>query len=660
MLDTLFQDVRFGVRTLAKNPGFTAVAVTALALGIGANATVFSLVNAVLFKSLPFDRYDQILYLSGADLRTGRITGGISYPDYSDLREQTKSFSALAAYSRCPGNFSDDLAFPESYRCVQFTAGGFTVIGQKPLLGRDFVPGDERPGATPSVILSYRLWEKRYGKDPSVIGRTIHVNSVLNTVIGVMPKGVVFPPDTQFWQSMPAASSAGRRSDRDLSLFGRLTAGATAEAARAEMTTLASRLATQFPDTNRDAGIRVQHFNEMALSDRIRMVFLALLGAVGFVLLIACANVANLLLARAMGRTREISIRTALGAGRWRVIRQLLVESVLLSTAGGAFGWLIAQWGIRTFDAAVIPTGKPEWIDFSMDYRAFWYLAAISIGTGILFGLVPALRLAKLDVNTGLKDGGRGAGAGLRGRSLAGTLVVTEMALAVVLLAGAGLMVRSFLNAYSSSIGVTTANLLTMSVALPDAKYSKPADQVTFYQNLTRQLAALPGVDSVATASEIPGTRAMQFAYEREGAAPVDPKVRPLATYMIVGSAYFHTVQAPPLRGRTFTEIDGVTGPPVVIVNRTFAARQWPHEDPLGKRLRIFKGQRCAASRRHSSTSRDTVSACSRGPCTSSSSCRHSTIRAPSGPHRARTMTAHILNSSAAAPWIIALRAYRP
>ena len=523
----------------------------------------------------------------GPDAPTARI----SYADYYDFRAQAKSFTALAAYTGCLGNLSDDLAFPENYRCTQFSANAFTVIGQKPILGRDFIPADEQPGATPSIILTYRLWEKRYAKDPSVIGRTIHVNSVPATVIGVMPKGIIFPPETQFWQSLPLAASAEHRRDRDLDLFGRLAPGGTIESARAEMTTLARRRATEFPDTNRDSGIRVQRFNEMATPDRLRVVFLALLGAVGFVLLIACANVANLLLARALGRTREISIRAALGAGRWRVIRQLLVESLLLSSAGGGFGWLIAQWGIRTFDAAVIPTGKPEWIDFSMDYRAFWYLAAISIGTGLLFGLVPALRLAKLDVNSGLKDGGRGAGAGLRGRSLAGALVVTEMALAVILLSGAGLMVRSFLYAYSSSIGVPTANLLTMRVTLPDAKYPKASEKVTFYQNLTQQLAALPGVDSVTKATALPGSPAMSEAYELEGAAPVDAKRRPVATYVIVDAAYFSTLRAPALRGRAFTDIDGVSGPPVVIVNSTFAARQWPHQEPLGKRLRIFRSR---------------------------------------------------------------------
>ena len=328
----------------------------------------------------------------------------------------------------------------------------------------------------------------------------------------------------------------------------------------------------------------------MATPDRFRLVFLALLGAVGFVLLIACANVANLLLARALGRTREISIRAALGAGRWRVVRQLLVESLMLSSAGGVLGWLIAQWGIRAFDAAATPTGKPEWIDFSMDSRAFWYLAAISIGTGLLFGLVPALRLARLDVNSGLKDGGRGAGAGLRGRSLTGALVVTwEMVIAFILL----LRRRTHVSAVSFTptrvpSASPTGNLLTMRVSLPAAKYPKPADQVTFYQNLTQQLAALPGVDSVTSASALPGSPAMSEAYELEGAAPVDPKRRPFAKYLTVDAGYFSTLHAPPLLGRAFTDLDGISGPPVVIVNRTFAARQWPHQDPLGKRLRVY------------------------------------------------------------------------
>lgn len=278
----------------------------------------------------------------------------------------------------------------------------------------------------------------------------------------------------------------------------------------------------------------IQRFTDISLKGHIRTVFLVLLGAVGFVLLIACANVANLMLARAVGRAREISIRAALGAGRWRVIRQLLIESLLISTAGGLIGWVIALWGIRTFDAAVIPTGKPLWIDFSMDYRALAYLAVISIGTSLLFGLAPALRLARMDVSSALKDGGRGAGTGLRSRYLSGILVVTEMSLAVVLLAGAGLMIRSFLFAYTRPMGANTAGILTMRLELPESRYGKPEQQLSFERSLTERLKAVPGIENAAVVSIIPGAGSSSVSYEPEGAA-VDIQRRPSANKIVVG-----------------------------------------------------------------------------------------------------------------------------
>jgi predicted permease len=584
----MHHDLRFAIRTLAKTPGVTAVAIAALALGIGANTTVFSLANAVMFKTLPFAHSERILYIAGSDLKTGRDTGGVSYPDYRDFRAQVKSFDGLGAFARCEGNLSDSLSLPENYRCFELTSNAFSVIGQKPVMGRDFLPEDERPGATPVAILTYGLWEARYGKDPAVVGRTIRVNTVPTAVIGVMARGIQFPTESQLW--LPLVASAGqKREDRHLTVFGRMADSADFGSARAELDTIARRLASQYPETNKDTGTLVQRFNEMAVNNRVRTVFLVLLGAVGFVLLIACANVANLLLARAIGRSREISIRTALGASRWQVVRQLLVESVLLSLAGGAMGWLLANWGIHAFDAAVIPTGKPQWIDFSMDYRVFGYLAAISIGTGILFGLAPALRVSKLDVSTALREGGRGAGAARRGRFLSGLLVVAEMALAVVLLAGAGLMIRSFLYAYSTPTGVNTANLLTMRVDLPAVRYAIPSQQIAFEQLLVKQLVRLPGVDTAVAASHLPGEGAMQFAYELEGAPPADSRHRPDTPALIVGADYFRAMQVQPRRGRAFTESDGAAGVPVAIVNQSFASRHWPAEQPLGKRLRLVK-----------------------------------------------------------------------
>src|SRR5882724_434728 len=443
-MHTLLQDVHFELRMLRKSPGFNAVAVFALALGIGANATVFTIANAYLFQSLPFVDSERILYVSSVNNSTGRGRGE-SYPDYRDFQSQVKSFATLGAFSRSDVDVSDKNGLPTQYKGAQLTFNALSIIGQKPIAGRGFLPEDARPGAPPVVILSYSLWDNRYGKDSSVIGQTIRVNEVPTVVIGVVPPGMLFPGSSQLWIPLVPAGDWERREYRHLTMFGRLAENASLESARAEMITLAGHLASQYPATNKDIGAEVETYNDYFTDSDLRLVFLALLGAVGFVLLIACANVADLLLARAVSRAREISVRTALGAGRWRVIRQLLVESVMLSTIGGVLGSLEGVWGVRIFETTLIPEDTPAYLSFTMDYRVLAYLAAITISTGILFGLAPALRLSKLDINAVLKDGGHGASTGSRARHLSSLLVVTEMALAFVLLVGAGLMIRSFL-----------------------------------------------------------------------------------------------------------------------------------------------------------------------------------------------------------------------
>jgi len=575
----MWHDLRFAFRTLSKNPGFAAVAIVALALGIGANATVFSLVNGILFKNLAFPDSERVLYVTSFDSKNPRGNTGISLPDYRDLAVQVKSFEGLGAHTRTRANLSDDQSAPDNYVGARMSINGFSLIGQRPVLGRTFVPEDEKPGAPPVVLLTYSLWETRYGKDASLVGRQIRIDATPTTVIGVMSKGFAFPPEAQFWQPL-LMDSAAKRQDRFLTVFGKIRAGITRRSAQAELSTLAQGLATQYPDSNKSIGYLSQDFRELNVRGPIKTVFMVLLGAVGFVLLIACANVANLMLARAVGRAREISIRTALGAGRWRVVRQLLAESLVLSSAGGVIAWLIAMWGIRTFDAAVIPTGKPVWIDFSMDYRAFAYLAAISIGAAVLFGLAPALRLSRLDVNSGLKEGGR-AGVGIRGKYLSGILVVAEMTLAVVLLTGAGLMIRSFLWAYTRPAGVNSANVLIMRFDLPNAKYGKAAQQIEFQRSLAERLRALPGVQSAAVHFQ------NWFTYELEGVT-VDPKARPSAGATGVSDGYFETLQVSPLRGRVLNAADHSTGLPVVVVSRTFAGKAWPGADPIGKRLRVI------------------------------------------------------------------------
>jgi putative ABC transport system permease protein len=577
-------DVRFGLRTLAKNPGFAAVAVIALALGIGVNATVFAIVNGA-FKKMPFIS-DRILFLFSRDLPHGQPDLGVSYPDFLDWSAQSKSFEGMAVYTDGQSNVSDKSGMPTRYRVVSVTPNMFPLLGVQPVVGRDFRVEDGRRGAPLMAVLSDRIWTDRYGRNPTVLGTQIRINFVPATIIGVMSPDFHFPEDTDIWTQYPPDANSEKRESRGLGVIGKLASGATQESATAEMNTIAHNLEAAYPATNKGITPRVRNFTEYNLGSDTETLLAAMMGAVSFVLLIACANVANMLLARAVGRSREISIRIALGAGRWRLIRQLLVESVMLSIAGGALGLLIAKWGIRLFDASV--RGQiPSWIHFPIDYRSLAYLAAISIGTGILFGLAPALRLSRLDVNSSLKDGARGASGGSRGRYLSSVLVVGEMALAVILLAGAGLMIRSFVNVYTTKTGVNEKNVLVMRIQLPVAKYPKPEDQISFHDRLKTRVEALPGVAISCISITMPTGGSMDFPYEVEGRPPVDRKETPQAVIMI-SPDYFRTMDVSLLRGRGFADSDTASVPGVAIVNQKFAEVTFPGDDAIGKRVRVF------------------------------------------------------------------------
>jgi putative ABC transport system permease protein len=595
-IDSLAQDVRFAWRGMRHAPAFTIVAVITLALGIGVNTTVFTVTNAALFKGFrSIHRNDRILYIGTQNHGRGCC---VSYPDFADWRAQARSFEGLGAVADLRITLSDSIGIPESYSATKISANGFQLLGQRPMLGRDFAAADETPGAAAVAILSHGFWQRRYGSDPAIIGRSVRINGASTIVIGVMASGFAFPQNQDLWVPLVPTPDLQQRDARGLWFaFGRIADGETRESARAELETIGRRLADDYPRTNQGWLPQPLNFTEFFVGRNATMIYGAMWGAVGFVLLIACANLANLLLARAIGRSREISVRIALGAGRWRIIRQLLVESLLLSALGGLLGWWIAGWSVRGYELVANPptlSWSDHLLDYRMDYRVFAYLMAISVGTGLLFGLAPALRLSKFDALTALKDGGARASGGGRARRLSTLLVMGEMALAVVLLAGAGVMIRSFLHLYTADLGVDTANTLTMLVNLPDDRYPRADTQMSFHQRLEARVGAIPGVESTAIASALPTGGTRQVPYEIADVPTVDTRSRPTLSALTIGPAYFRTLRAALLAGREFTEVDGGSTAPAVIVNERFASRHWPGQDPLGKRLRLFDGRTAA------------------------------------------------------------------
>ncbi len=586
-IETTFQDIRYAFRGLWKSPAFTAVAVTMLALGIGINGAVFTITNAVLFKGFPLVHdNDRLLYLT-----TNK--SGVDYADFEEWRTQSRSFNGMALARGVFSTLDNPGGSPETYYTKQVTPNVFQLLGVKPILGRDFTPSDAKPGAEPTVMLRYSLWEQRFGKDSAIIGQTVRLNGVPTTVIGVMPPGFSFPEDQNLWVPLiPPPGALTRGTFGAQYAFGRMAAGANVQSVRAEMATIGRRLASAYPRTNQDVIPVVKNFNEFFIGENAMTVWRALWGAVGFVLLIVCANLANLLLARAAERSHEISVRMALGAGRWRIVRQFLIESLALAGLGGLAGWWIAKWSVRIYAlaadgkfAAIAGTGSA--LDYSMDSRIVAYLIAISIGTGILFGLAPALRLSKLDINATLKDGGRGATRGIRGGHLSGLLVIGQMALAVTLLAGAGVMIRSSLNVFTADVGVDTRNVLRMDLYAPPERFASLEERISFYRDIGARLQALPGVESVGFGG-VPTYSVPRIGYELADAPIVDEHSRPTVAEMVVSTGYFRTLGVRIISGREFNDFDGASNPAVAIVNQQFANRNWPGEVPLGKRLRLF------------------------------------------------------------------------
>jgi predicted permease len=585
----LWEDIRFAGRLLLKDKWFTLVAALALALGIGVNATVFTFVNAVLIRGLPIADPDRTLVVDSFD-RVRNRGNNVSYLDYQDYKDNAKSFDAWGAYDGTLANLSDEGQPPERYNGSHVSANTFSVLGARPVIGRDFVAADDVRGAGPVAIIGYKVWLNRYGLNPSVVGKTVRLNDVPTTIIGVLPEGFQFPFNTDVWMPLHQITNLEeqKRNSRSLLTLAHLKPGVTRAQAQSELINISRALESANPDTNKNIQARLQTFNEQQNGGPIRTVFLSLMGAVAFVLLIACANVANLLLSRATNRAREISVRVSLGASRWRIVRQLLLESVLLSIIAGIGGLGIAAIGIRLFDRATADVGRPYWIEFTMDGTVLAFFGAVCLGTGIIFGLAPALHASKADVNEILKEGGRSGSAGVRARRMTGALMVAELVLTVVLLAGAGFMMRNFVTMYRLDLGVDTSRLLTMSLALPDRKYPALEQRLAFYERLEERLKSNPKIENVTVTSNIPLQGGFLRKLEIEGKPLDQGQQAPNVTMLTIDPRYFQTMGMTLQRGRGFTDEDGMSGhDAAAIINQRFAALHFPGQDPLGRRITL-------------------------------------------------------------------------
>jgi putative ABC transport system permease protein len=590
---TLWQDVRFAARLLIKDRWFTAVAATALALGIGVNNTVFTLVNAVLLRGLPFDDADRIIAIGMTDARGRQL--GVSRLDFNDWRENAKSFSGLTLLQGAPMNVSDEGRAPEQFQGTYGSANLFQLIGQRPRIGRDFQPEDDKPGAAGKVIISDSIWKSRYGTDPAIVGRVVKVNDAMCTIVGVMPPDMKFPYNNDVWlpfSQLPVQVRESKRGVRTLQAMGRLAPGVTLAQARGEIERISTKLAQDFPDTNKDFRPTVMTYNQRVAGGPIRLIFLSLMGAVAFVLLIACANVSNLLLARSTQRSREIAVRISLGAGRWRIVRQLLAESLLLAAVSGALGLGLSVIGVRLFDSLVTTDiGKPYWMKFTMDAEVMAFLGAICLGTALVFGLAPALHVSKTDVHEVLKDaGGRSGMSGGRARRWTSALIVVELTLTLVLLAGAGFMMRSFMAMYQMNIGADTSHLLTMRLFLPLGKYPKPELRTALYEQLEQRLKGVSAIAASAITSNAPmqGGFLRQLSVNGRAAAPGERP--PEVTMVSISPGYFDTMGVHVLRGRSLEASDGLPGHESALVNQRFVAMHFRDRDPLGQRITLVDG----------------------------------------------------------------------
>ncbi|HSB09283.1 MAG TPA: ABC transporter permease [Blastocatellia bacterium] len=585
-MDVLIADIRYGARMLLKRPGFTLVAVLTLALGVGANTAIFSVVSAVLLNPLPYEKASELtlVWLRPPAPNTGQAP--VSIPDFYDWQAQSNSFAHIVATRSLSVNLTD-ADEPERVNGARVSAGFVSTFLVNPIAGRDFLESEMQPGAPAVALIGYSLWQQRYGGDPALIGRSVSMDDVSYTIVGVLPRGFYYPtPDTQVYVPLVPAKSEMARGSRFLRVTGRLKPGILLPQAQAEMDTIAGRIAQQYPDSNADCGVQLVPLHEQIVG-QIRPALMILVVAAGCVLIIACANVANLLLARATSRASEFAIRAALGAGRPRLIRQLLTESVLLSLAGGLLGALIAMWGVPAL-TSISASSIPRVEEVSVSLTVLMFTLLISLGTGVVFGLAPALQSSSKRFIESLKDGRRGATAGALSQRLLNGLVVAEVALAVVLLTAAGLMVRSFMSISGVEPGFNPKGVVTIGIGLTQPVYADVQQQARFYERLIAKVSALTGVESAAGIHRVPllgFNSSTSFSIQGK---PVEEGNEPTADCRIITPNYFKTMGIPLLEGREFTDHDVKDALETVVINKAMAEQFVPGEDPVGKRLQIY------------------------------------------------------------------------
>lgn len=586
-MNQLIQDLRYGIRSYLKRPGFVVIAVATLALGIGASTVIFTVVDAALLRGLPYREPDRLYHLWEKTPKGEFSKREFSYPDYQDY-QKNNVFEGLAAYTG-GGAILSGSGDPENIGAPRASANFFNVLGVEPLIGRGFQEGDDKPGGPRVAVLSYGLWQRRFGGDSGILGKGITLNGQSYTIVGVLPSTFQFAlRNADLWTPFqPTEAQLTRRFLHSSNLIGRLLPGVSPEQAQSEINVIAGRIEQQFNDSHAGTTALIVPLQEEIVGT-VRPILMVLLGAVAFVLLIACANVASLLLTRSIARQKEVAIRSALGASRWRVVRQLLTESLALSLLGGALGVLIAYWGVPAL-VSTLPARQLNAMPFlkslNIDLSILGFSLGLSLLTGLVFGILPALQTSRLDLNGVLKEGGRQTSGGT-GQRLRSALVIGELALAVVLLVGAGLMMKSLLRLLQTDVGFNTENLLTMRIALQPPKYTEASQVVNFYNQLQDRVRTLPGVTGAGQVDILPLNGGNTTRFNVDGDPIPPPGKETEANIRVINETYFQTIGVPLLAGRLFTDRDQNGAPPVVIIGKTIADRLFAGRDPIGKRLR--------------------------------------------------------------------------